>query len=169
MNKLLLVILIPFFSTVAFSQKRLVVVDNNSGYELKRLDLTKVFSYKIKSSRSWRNGFVTSLSKDTVHLNNGTYPLKNFDYIRQSRKSANFFSTTGDIALYGALSAAGIALTFFIIELTDNENNYYSNHYKLTKGALIVTGGLAVIGGTLKLVTGKKNIPLGGRFSLVIQ
>lgn len=169
MKQLLLVIIITFFSTMAFSQKRLVVIDNNSGYEVKRLDLTKVFTYRVNNSSAWRNGFVTALGKDTVHLNNGTYALKNFDYIRQNRKSSGFLNTAGDVGLYGALSAAGITLSLFIIELSNNQDNYYNNHYELTKGGLVVTGALAVIGGTFKLLSGKKNIPLGGRFSLAIQ
>jgi len=169
MKQFTLVILVTFFSTIAFAQKRLVVIDNNDGDEVRKIDLTKVFTYRVKNSTAWRNGFVTQVGKDSVHLNNGTYPIKNFEYIRQSPNKSAFFNTISDGALYGALTAAGVTLTLFIIELNYNNHNYSDHGYPLTLGGLGVTVGMAVIGGSLKLITGRKTIPLGGRFSLSIQ
>jgi len=79
------------------AEKRLVITDVNTGGEVKRIDFKKIFSYKIKNSDIWRNGFVTGFEKDTVRLNNGIIALRNFDVIKQNRRATPFLNTTSDV------------------------------------------------------------------------
>ncbi len=51
----------------AEAEKRLVITDVNTGGEVKRINFTKIFSYKIKNSDIWRNGFVTGFEKKSAY------------------------------------------------------------------------------------------------------
>jgi hypothetical protein len=151
------------------SQSRLTIIDRNSNEEVKRLDLTKLFSYKVRNSELWRNGFVTGLEKDTVRLNNGRIAIKNFDIIKQNKKATPFLNTTSDVFFYGGWTAFSASITFYILERADNSYYPGSNNYQCTKTALIVSASMGAIGGALKLLTKKKSIQLGDRFVLVIK
>ncbi len=151
------------------AQARLAIVDRNTNEEVKRIDMTKLFSYKVRNSELWRNGFVTGFEKDTVRLNNGRIAIKNFDIIKQNKRSTPFLNTTSDVFFYGGWSAFSAAITFYVLERADNSYYPGSNNYQFTKGALIVSASMGVIGGGLKLLTRKKSIQLGDRFVLVIK
>jgi hypothetical protein len=172
-RKLLLSLALLLFVALSFAQKRLTIKDANTGSEVQRIDFTKVFSYKIKNSDTWRNGFVTEILKDSVRLNNGFLALKNFDVIKQNKKAAPFINTTADVCLYTGLSAVSLSLLFYIIEKQHNDDVQYNGgtktNYGLTKGTLITGAALGIIGGTLKLLNKKKSIQLGGQFTLVIK
>ena len=153
----------------AAAEKKLVITDISSGEEVKRIDFSKIFSYKIKGSTIWRNGFVTGFEKDTVRLSNGIIALKNFDVIKQNRRATPFLNTTSDVCFYGGLSAISTSILFYVIEKEGNTSGDSPNNYPWTKGSLIVGASMGVIGGVLKLLTRKKSIQLGDRFKLVIQ
>ena len=173
-RKLLLSLALLLFVALSFAQKRLVIKDVNTGSEVQRIDFTKVFSYKIKNSDAWRNGFVTEILKDSVRLNNGFLALKNFDIIKQNKKAAPFINTTADVCLYTGLTAVSLSLVFYLVEKTHNDdvqNGGYgtTTNYGLTKGTLITGAAMGIIGGTLKLLNKKKSIQLGDQFTLVIK
>lgn len=153
----------------AEAEKKLVIQDVNTGDIVKRIDFSKIFSYKIKSSTDWRNGFVTGFEKDTVRLNNGIIALKNFDVIKQNRRATPFLNTASDACFYGGLSTISLSLFFYVVEHENNTSGDSPNNYPWTKGSLIVGASMGVVGGVLKLLTRKKSIMLGDRFKLVIQ
>jgi len=153
----------------AEAEKKLAIVDISTGEDVKRINFSKIFSYKIKGSIDWRNGFVTGFEKDTVRLNNGIIALKNFDIIKQNRKATPFLNTTADVFFYGGASTISLSLLFYVIEKQDNTYGDHPNNYPWTKGSLIVGASMGVIGGVLKLLTRKKSIQLGDRFKLVIR
>lgn len=153
----------------AAAEKRLVITDVSTGGEVKRIDFSKIFSYKIKNSDIWRNGFVTGFEKDTIRLNNGVIALKNFDVIKQNRRATPFLNTTADVCFYGGLSCITTSILFYVIEHEDNVSGDHPNNYPWTKGSLIVGASMGVLGGALKLLTRKKTIHLGDRFQLVIH
>ena len=153
----------------AAAEKKLVITDINTGEEVKRIDFTKIFSYKIKNSDIWRNGFVTGFEKDTIRLNNGIIALQNFDVIKQNRRATPFLNTTSDVFFYGGLSCITTSLLFYVIEKEGNTSGDSPNNYPWTKGSLIVGASMGVAGGVLKLLTRKKSIRLGDRFKLVIH
>jgi len=174
MKKILLPVLLLIMAFAAFAQKKLVITDATTGEDVKRIDFTKIFSYKIKGETYWRNGFVTGFEKDTVRLNNGVFATKKFDIIKQNKKTTPFLNTAADGCFWTGLSAIGLTPLFYVLERADNEDAKENgeaprNNYGLTKGSLIVGVGMGVIGGTLKLLTKKKSIQLGDRFTLVIK
>lgn len=150
-------------------EKKLVITDISTGGEVKRIDFAKIFSYKIKGSTAWRNGFVTGFERDTIRLNNGIIALNNFDVIKQNRRATPFLNTTSDVCFYGGLSSISLSLFFYVIEHENNTSGDSPNNYPWTKGSLIVGASMGVVGGALKLLTRRKSIQLGDRFKLVIR
>ncbi len=151
------------------AQKKIAIIDTYTREEVKRIDFSKPFSYKLRNSENRRNGFVTNIMKDTVRLNTGTLAVKNFELIRQNKKASPFLATASDVGFYGGVTALSISILFYTFERGENVTYPGSNNYKLTKTSLLIGAGMATAGVILKLFTRKKSIELGGRFKLVIN
>jgi hypothetical protein len=169
---------IGFFVLVGFfmlsvqslrAQKKLAIIDTYTKEEVKRIDFSKPFSYKLRNSENSRNGFVTNVMKDTVRLNTGPLALKNFELIRQNKKASPFLNTASDMGFYGGVTALSLSILFYTFERGENVTYPGSNNYQLTKTSLVIGAGMGAAGGILKLLTRKKSIELGGRFQLVIN
>lgn len=151
------------------AQKRLAIIDTYTKEEVKRIDFSRTFSYKLRNSENTRNGFVTGTMKDTVRLNTGPLAVKSFELIRQNKKASPLLNTASDVGFYGGITALSLSILFYTFERGENVTYPGSNNYPLTKTSLLIGAGMGAAGGILKLLTRKKSIELGGRFKLVIN